>query len=463
MKKIYSKFTKDRKREFQIETYIAMSDCHRVVAKRSLNAEARAHIASMYQFYKEHDRSDLYCPSEMLGNDTICFDYLEGKSLCKEMLAALDCRDKDAFMGYLTHYHELLMNSVGLAHKLDPDGAQQSGEEASHEQAENLNPEQAHDPEQTGNPGPEQLLGEEKSTVPEITFKDVFGNVDLKGMELTQNLNIDLTFDNIIHVTDFDTIDGEITEKVTDHYQMIDYEWIFPFEVPVNYATYRAIYAFYLKYASAMKDVVTLQEMYDLFMMTAEDVALFEQMNASFDAYVYGAQGMHQISRKYQKAVYDVPAMIAEDQQYVQLFFDYGEGYSEAHSVNVPVVGQEVHLSIAVKNPQDVEQFRLDPLNTSCMLADVKLAVELSDGGHVVVQNFLHNAVLTPEGDYIYANEDPQICFANEWGRSVQAISISFRVLTRDVLTNPVVRYMAQKKKVRNLKQFLKLLKIYRK
>lgn len=433
MKKIYSKFTKDRRAQFQIETYIAVEDGRRYVAKRALTEEAKAHVHSMVDFYQNHEQKDLLCESAADGDDTVRFAFLEGRSLCKEMLGALDAHDHDAFMAILTHYHEILTHSVGksMAVQISRDALK----------------------------GP--------------SFADVFGAVQTDGLECACNLDIDLTFDNIIHVGDFDPVSGAIDQNAPDHYQIIDYEWVFPFEVPVNYAIYRAISAFYLKYASVMQDVVTLEDMYGLFLITAEQISVFEQMNENFDAYVYGSQGAHQVLEGYRKQVFDVKQMVSRSIEegkvyFVQSFLDCGEGYGEdgSQKFDIPMPkGTEkipVEIVIPVFNASTVKQLRIDPVNISCIIQNVTLQVKLSDGSTVAVEQYLHNAITTSEGQYIFANEDPQFCIDNIWGEKLASIQVSFELVSLDVLNNPALKFLAEKKSAGEWKQQMRLMKAFR-
>lgn len=421
MKKIYSKFTKDRRAQFQIETYIAEENGERYVAKRALTGEAKAHVHRMLAFYDRHGQREMLCPAAPQKEDTVRFSFLQGKSLCKEMLTALSHRDRDAFMGFLTHYHEILTHSI-----------------------------------------PKEAIWETQETTEGASFAEVFGEADIAGMETACNLDIDLTFDNIIHVGDFDPVSGDITQKATDHYQIIDYEWVFPFPVPINYTIYRAIASFYLKYASVMRDIITLQDMYDLFMITPEQVQIFEGMNANFDNYVYGTYGAHQMLEGYLKKAYDVQQMLAQENLYVQIFTDTGTGYSEEQSVRIPVSKPHAKVWMPIKNAVNIEKFRIDPLNTSCMLDNVTLTFVMSDGSKTVVREFMHNAVISDKGEFIYANRDPQICLDNAWGKQVRALELEFDILSTDVLDNPALDYLVEKKSVRNIKQHMKLLKAFR-
>ena len=54
MKKIYSKITKERRKQFQIETYIMKDGEQRLVVKRALAKDGAAHIRKMSDYYEKN-------------------------------------------------------------------------------------------------------------------------------------------------------------------------------------------------------------------------------------------------------------------------------------------------------------------------------------------------------------------------------------------------------------------------
>jgi hypothetical protein len=385
MKKIYSKFTKDRVRQFQIETYIAQGDHGRCVAKRALNPEAAEHIAKMREYYENHKSSGLLCEAGMEEADTITFPFLEGKSLCKEMLEALSGRQKDVFLEKLQVYRDILNRSAG---------------------------------EKT-------VSGEELSADPD--FVRIFGQQKLEGtMASGADLDIDLTFDNIIH----DQADGA--------YKLIDYEWFFPFQVPVNYIVYRALWAFHFKYANVMNDVVTLLELYESFQIRETDVAVFEDMNRHFDIYVYGESGAHRVLEKYKKTVYDVRKLLPEENLFLQIFVNDGKNYREDMATTIPLSGSHVELKIPMLLPEEMTVLRIDPVNVSCVLENLKVIVETSDGAQTTVQEYAHNAISFSENKYAFCSEDPQLLIENIWEGKMTCLYVSFDILQVGLLENPL-------------------------
>ncbi len=64
MKKLYSKFTKERGKAFQIETAIwEKEDGEREVTKRPLSAASRGHVAKMYENFRWFEESGFFFPA----------------------------------------------------------------------------------------------------------------------------------------------------------------------------------------------------------------------------------------------------------------------------------------------------------------------------------------------------------------------------------------------------------------
>ena len=93
--------------------------------------------------------------------------------------------------------------------------------------------------------------------VPEAQFVQVFGEVSFPDeMECGKEMNIDMSFDNIMK------------DQTNSDYKIIDYEWVLPFPIPIKFVIYRAVSAFYTRNGSAMKDIITINEIYECFDIT---------------------------------------------------------------------------------------------------------------------------------------------------------------------------------------------------
>lgn len=107
MKKIYSKFVKERKKEFQIETSVWQDGDQRFIAKRNLFAEGADHIENMSKTYEMYRDADLVCPS-WRQDGMIFFSYMDGVTMEDELLAAVQEKDHDRMTALAETYGQLL-------------------------------------------------------------------------------------------------------------------------------------------------------------------------------------------------------------------------------------------------------------------------------------------------------------------------------------------------------------------
>ena len=406
MKKIYSKITKERRKQFQIETYIMKDGEQRLVVKRALAKDGAAHIRKMSDYYEKNKDEGILCPSKLISENEIAFEFLTGESLCNTMLEALEDKDEVRFLSLLRMYDGIIRSNVNI---------------------------------------------ERRTFMPDAQFVQVFGEVSFPDeMECGKEMNIDMSFDNIIK------------DQTDSKYKIIDYEWVFSFPIPVKFVIYRAVSAFYTRNGSAMKDIMTINEIYDCFDITEEEIVIFENMNEAFNQYVYGGKNGYNASLiAYKKEVYDVKKLLPEENLFLQVFLNDGTNYLEDKAITNHIIGQNVKLNIPIEFTQDVSEIRLDPLNVSCVLQNLKVQIVTKDNNE-----YRHNAIITKDHDFIFASEDPQIIFENQWENNVREIKIAFRIREAGLQDNPILSALSELKchmdKVENELEYIKGTKVYK-
>jgi hypothetical protein len=249
MKKIYSKFVKERKKEFQIETALWQDEGVKFITKRSLFPEGKPHINHIYETYEMYRDENILCESSMIGDHQISFSYVSGDTLETKMLHAFDAGNQEEVQHIVMQYDKIL-NRV------------------CHEEEKAV---------AGGNPEFETVFGMSEGT-----------------KEGYQNAIFDLTFDNIIFC-------GE-------DYRIIDYEWRFRFAVEKEFIKFRAVYAFYIKYGDIVNRMYSQEEFYQLFGLdnVNEDCDRYVRYNEKFIGYVYGDEGYNHVLEKYKKATMNV-------------------------------------------------------------------------------------------------------------------------------------------------------------
>jgi len=418
LKKIYSKITKERQKQFQIETYITQDGDEKQVVKKALTPECIEHIQGMQRYYEKHRSANFLCPSRMISEKEVAFEFLQGKSLCNEMLEALAQRTEAKFISYLRIYDEIIRQNVQVV---------------------------------------------KGSFMAENGFEEIFGNVAFEDeIEYATGLNIDMAFDNIIR----DESDGS--------YKIIDYEWVFPFNIPIKFVIYRAVLAFYTRNASAMKDIIDLGEIYGCFDITDSETIIFDHMNEAFNAYVYGGQdGYNSSIIAYKKEVYDVKKLLPEENLFLQVFLNDVTKYLEGRAITNHVIGKRVKMDIPFEFTQKVSEIRVDPLNVSCVLKNLQVKVVTKENDEYEIKEYQHNAIITKDNDFIFVSEDPQLIFQNCWENQLKMIKIRFTIKEAGLQDNPMLVALSeiknqmnqietQMRKVENELEYIKGTKVYK-
>ena len=225
--------------------------------------------------------------------------------------------------------------------------------------------------------------------------------------------------------------------------------------------------AFYTRNGSAMKDIMTINEIYDCFDITEEEIVIFENMNEAFNQYVYGGKNGYNASLiAYKKEVYDVKKLLPEENLFLQVFLNDGTNYLEDKAITNHIIGQNVKLNIPLEFTQYVSEIRLDPLNVSCVLQNLKAQIVTKDNNEYEIEHYRHNAIITKDHDFIFASEDPQIIFENQWENNVREIKIAFRIREAGLQDNPILSALSELKchmnKVENELEYIKGTKVYK-
>ena len=98
LKKVYTKFTKERAQKFQIETAIYETEEGKKVSKRPLTDQAKEHVERMYQnyiYFCAHG-SEYYTPCQKAGKE-IMFSFVKGDTFYTRLLMALREEKIDQF------------------------------------------------------------------------------------------------------------------------------------------------------------------------------------------------------------------------------------------------------------------------------------------------------------------------------------------------------------------------------
>lgn len=376
MKKIYSKFTKERDRRFQIETAIYVTeDGKKAISKRALLPEGQEHIDNIYQNYQYFKEQGicLLTPCRM-EHKAVFFDFVTGDSYYTQILQALENKDQDRLQLVLEKYKDIFETMY-----------------------------------------PAQTPFEKTES-----FVSVFGNIDIPSeMSAVKKLNIDLTFDNLVE-------NGENTN-------ILDYEWIFDFPVPVKFSIYRALFAIALKHKAALNKLMTEDELFEYFNISKEERKIFAQMNDGFMFYVEGKDYSYpRTLNQYKQEVYYFDEEMKTEPSYAQIYLDRGMGYSEENSRMFPILkGQrEVELEMTLDPLHMPREIRIDPLNTSVMIRMIYMEADTTEGiRKITIEQTEQNANTCAGNDLVFKSSDPQILLRVLEGEQWTSIRIKYEIL----------------------------------
>lgn len=376
MKKIYSKFTKERDRRFQIETAIYVTeDGKKAISKRALLPEGQEHIDNMYQNYQYFKEQGicLLTPCRM-EHKAVFFDFVTGDSYYTQILQALENKDQDRLQLVLEKYKDIFETMY-----------------------------------------PAQTPFEKTES-----FVSVFGNIDIPSeMSAVKKLNIDLTFDNLVE-------NGENTI-------ILDYEWIFDFPVPVKFSIYRALFAIALKHKAALNKLMTEDELFEYFNISIEERKIFAQMNDGFMFYVEGKDYSYSRTlNQYKQEVYYFDEEMKTEPSYAQIYLDRGMGYSEENSRMFPILKEqrEVELEMTLDPLHMPREIRIDPLNTSVMIRMIYMEADTTEGiRKITIEQTEQNANTCAGNDLVFKSSDPQILLRVLEGEQWTSIRIKYEIL----------------------------------
>ena len=99
---------------------------------------------------------------------------------------------------------------------------------------------------------------------------------------------------------------------------------------------------------------------------------------------------------------------ILDKEEYLQIYYDYGDGFSEENSSKYEYnYLEEIELEIPIK--EGIKSLRIDPKNEALNLEIMKSSFKRNNKEKIL--NFETNAVYNNENYYIFTTEDPQIYF----------------------------------------------------
>ena len=250
---VYSKFSSVRRKEFQLFTTIEQRPQSLVVSKQASCPEALPFLYSMIDKYKRLKEENL--PFTLIqpyrsDKDKLSFQFVITDSLDYRLQQTLIAKKRSEFLTQVHEYCKVIRSM----------------------------------PSELSSPSPE--------------FQAIFGNSINFPLPSSKAGCLDLNFDNIF-------VSG-------DTHTLIDYEWCFPFSLPLDFIIFRALSGFYLSNRSYRPNsLVPFEELLKEVDINSEWIEPFLHSEAVFQKYVCHIttpdEDNEEIRKQYKKICNDDP------------------------------------------------------------------------------------------------------------------------------------------------------------
>lgn len=395
---VYSKYSNERADKFKIRTDIVEdSEGVKYARKTALTAECNDHIERIYDHY--NSLSEIYADNPAVNisgctkiNNGLEFEYIQGETFEKDLDNLLMDNRNSELVERIKQYINTLISTTDKCYF-------SKNEE----------------------------------------FIKVFGNVNLPAsLKCSTISNIDLIFSNII-----------IKEK----WNVIDYEWVFPFAVPDNYIIYRAI-KIYVE-GSSKRSKLKQFGLYSLLEITESEIEEYSKMESNFIKYVMGETiPLYSLYNQIQKNNIDINRILSEKnremcENFTQIFYNYGDGFNEKDSYNIGNSVDEQKNIIEIEIGSNVKELRIDPGNKESIVYIESVAAQSKSYYSI---DYYNNGLNLNDNTILFHHNDPQIIFPNI-KEGTNKIRIEFRIekISKEAVVN-LCKYINQQKEESKIK-----------
>ena len=246
-------------------------------------------------------------------------------------------------------------------------------------------------------------------------FISVFGDVVLENeMRSFVVSNIDLLFSNII--------------LKDSKFNIFDYEWVFNFDIPVNYIFYRMIYN-YCHYRN-LSAIPYIDEIFKSLQIS--DLDNFKKMDRNFNKYVNGIETDKNIKEFPLKTIinpYDFIEQI-EKRDFIQCFYSDKNQFSESdsyiHYTSLNTGRKRDVIDIRISNCKNL---RIDLFEVPLKVRIINIIIKLVDDRTIEPEIYRSNAEFMENDIFCFLNNDAQIYFDFEQCIEIKKIEIEYEIL----------------------------------
>lgn len=339
---LYSKFSKDRQKKFQIATMIVEENGEKSVIKKAMHKEGEAHVRKMVE--SRELLSELFvnsgvemCPCKE-ENGQVRFLFVEGESLEERIHRHSEANDYEALKEDYRFLAKIIFSVKGM-HTFE------------------------------SSPAFEEIFGCPK-------FKEAQHSADIS--------NVDMIPANLL-----------LGKKCV----LADYEWVFFFEIPLEFIYARSIF---LQEAVCGLDKSQLEELYAIGRVDIEEVPLYYQMEVNFQEYVAGKGEKYALSHLYEKMHCKSYPVSAWDykKQFFSICIEGGKEEEWEEISHEETIHSEIKRTIRWNKEKGYTKLRIKPVDSKSIIKIRKLAGKKEK--QEVNLKFSHNASLVIIDDYYF-------------------------------------------------------------
>ncbi len=351
-KTIYVKYSDSRDKDFKIRTsIIEKNNGKKIVEKKALNIFAQEHInkiALNSDILKKQYKNAAFNIVECRKNEEkIEFDYIEGKTFSERLQEKNSKKWEKTILPLMESFKEKL-NEVdrGVYFEKSPN------------------------------------------------FISIFGDVTFdKPLRAMKPANIDLIGSNII-----------INNKIN----IIDYEWIFDFYVPINYVIFRILHHY--QNENTKKNRYELNEILEKLDISKNEQEEYSKMEKQFIKYITKKESfLPELYAKFDTItnvnIGDILLLKSKIdlEEMIQIFENNGKGYREEYSYWLkPERKDNNSLEFQIPIDKKVKEIRIDPTEKKSIIILKEKNIEIVTNG---VEYF--------PGVYVFKEGDPQLLVSN--------------------------------------------------
>lgn len=223
-------------------------------------------------------------------------------------------------------------------------------------------------------------------------FKVIFGSTGLsERMLCKENLNIDMLFSNIF-------LEGNV-------FEIIDYEWIFKFLIPVDFVIWRSINMFYYCNSIVARNY-TYEELLEIAGIKDKTmVNVFESWNQFFGYKYVGVEQFNQYEKDRFLLTNYSENILSQNKVETRLHYDTGYGFNinqAFHSFNNIKDGKMDLFYSLNEVKENIVALRWDPCENYCRIRNLKIESDLEN-----LRIFPINGTYETKGWIYFLTNDP--------------------------------------------------------